>query len=303
MLTTSRFTHAITETSLKKVFVIGYKEVSPIYPRVFNVDNARFLSEKTLTTESTPLLAEGGEGTNVHTFDINEAYKTTYTQRVFDGGFYVTLQMRIFDMYGLIAKFTKDIGRAAAETTDYYAADYFNNCTATTAAYVLADGKALIDTAHPLVGGSTFSNKPTTDVDIDVAPLEDALFYYDTIPDHNGNPTQAKEPGLIIVNPKLKPRVLQLLTAEKVPFEQSNTPNIIKTGWNIDVAFWKWISGTDDWFLLPKRIDYNRMFWGYKPNIEVTYKGETRNQLVTCVSMFKQGFDDPRDVYGSTGTA
>lgn len=306
-VTTSVLTNAITEPALKNVFLIGYENAKrqSIHSRIYNVDEARFRTEKILTVGSFARFPKNSEGQNINTLDLNEAYKTSMTQQRFDGGFVITLEVQEFELYGLVKDMTHELSLAAAESDEYWAFEWLNNCTDATN-YPLANGQALLSTAHPLsgTGAGTFANKPTTDVDIDVSTLEDALYYYDSIPDEQGYlGNRKKEPGLIVANSLDRPRILKILQANNVAFEISNTPNVIKTAWNIDVAFTTKIDDTDKWFLLPKRIQYNHKLWGKHPEIRMTNQENTWNKLVQCVYFDQFGFSDPRDVYGSTGGA
>lgn len=306
-ITSSVLSNLITEPALKNVFLIGYKDAAKkeIHSRLYNVANATRWTEKIATVGSFGHFPKNSEGQNINTLDLNEAYKTSITQQRFDGGFIITLEVQEFELYGIVKQLTQELSLAAADSVEYWALEWFNNPTDSTN-YPLANGQSLLSTAHPLsaTGAGTFANKPATDVDIDIDSLEAALYYYDSIPDEQGFlGNRAKEPGVIFTNSINKPRVLKILQAEKVPFEISNTPNVIKTAWGLDAIFSPKLTDTNAWFVLPKRITYNHMLWGKHPEVRVVNEANTWNKLVQCVFFAQWGFSDPRDVYGSTGSS
>lgn len=306
MITTGMLHDIVTEKALRKVQMIGLEKAQKktTYNKYLQVGPTNTLIEYALTTGSLPLFSRNEEGESVHTFDIQQAFKTAIRQWKFDGGFMLTMEMEKFDLHGLTKKFTKELAAAAELTKDYYAADVLNNCTSTGADYVLADTKALLTTDHPLLDGSTFANKPTNDVDFGIAPLEAAAYYYEMIPNYSNLPTVPKEPKLIVTHPVNRPLVMKALSSEKVPFEVSNTANVVRTEWGWDVAFNRWLTDTNAWFVFPDEIEYNIMTISMPADLMVTYAPTNpRDKMVTSVEMFRVRFLDARDIYGSTGVS
>lgn len=82
------------------------------------------------------------------------------------------------DQYGVTKRAAQKMALAMENTREQTAAGIFNNHTATTAPYVLADGVALVSTAHP-INSATWSNRgvtsSNTDVDLSVVTLEQAI--------------------------------------------------------------------------------------------------------------------------------
>lgn len=82
------------------------------------------------------------------------------------------------DQYGITKRASEKMAQAMENTKEATAAALFNNHTATSAPYVLADGVALVSTAHP-INGDTWSNRgvtsSSTDVDLSVVTLEQMI--------------------------------------------------------------------------------------------------------------------------------
>ena len=76
---------------------------------------------------------------------------------------------------------TTALARSMAHTKQVKAASVLNN--AFSASFTGGDGVALVSTAHPLSGGGTFSNRPSTYSDLNETSLEDALISVSTFVD------------------------------------------------------------------------------------------------------------------------
>jgi phage major head subunit gpT-like protein len=107
----------------------------------------------------------------------------TYLTAQYAMGFKVTRLAKDDDRHGTVAKFAGSLGKSAAETKEVVHAAVFNSgFTSTTG----PDGKALFDTAHPLMGGSTRTNRALAASDPDMTSIGLALTDMRLMKDHNG---------------------------------------------------------------------------------------------------------------------
>ncbi len=303
MIGTSKWECAVLEQGVENVFIIGYQEETPTYTKVFNKKHTDKLYLKDFLGETFPIFPESNEGSAPIGVDISQTYKPDYTQKIFSMKFLVTLVMRKFDMYNLVESWSEELGAAARLSYEYYGADIINNCTDTGAGYVLPDTKALIANDHKLSQAGTASNMPTAHINFSTSALEDALYYYRTIPDNNGYPTQRTTAGYVLTHPTNEPLVSKILNpgvGGYQPFEMSHTPQWVAG--KVQPIYWEWMDDLNAWFVLPKKQKYLKCYESMSPDIEVTYATDgSRNQSVSCMMMNVFGASDWRHIYGSTG--
>ena len=72
------------------------------------------------------------------------------------------IEDNLYDRLG--ARYTKALARSMAHTKQVKAAAVLNN--AFSSSFTGGDGVSLVNTSHPLAGGGTFSNRPSTYTDL-----------------------------------------------------------------------------------------------------------------------------------------
>jgi hypothetical protein len=103
-----------------------------------------------------------------------QGFTTRYTHVAYAMGYIVTKEEMDDNLYEQVSK-----KRAAAlamsfrQTKENIAANVYNR--AFNSVYKGGDGVAMCSTSHPNTSGGTFANKPTVDVDLSEAALEDAV--------------------------------------------------------------------------------------------------------------------------------
>src|SRR5882762_1893996 len=119
----------------------------------------------------TPIKRQGGP-TN---FDNPiQGVSVRYTHTSYGLGFRVTREMYDDDLYGVMQKASKDLAGANAETVEIMWMDILNNAFSATP-YAGFDALALCSTAHTLLGGGTYANRPSTDVELSVSGIQAAV--------------------------------------------------------------------------------------------------------------------------------
>ena len=299
-MTMSSWSNLYVERAIRAVFLQGLKDAPTVYDKIYNVVKPDAWTEKDLTGTDFPMYSKGYESENIPLLEMAQKYLTSYTQQKFFGGFSITEEMEMFDLYKVIPKFTNKLKNVAVATIEYWGMDRFNNCTSTSTGYTLADGVALVSATHPLRYGGTFSNMPTAHCDIDVTPIENAVYHYVMLPNDRNYPGLFKNAKTILHHPSDSAKVYKLTKSRNVPFEQSSTVSAIPD-YNLQALASRWLTDVDAWFVLPDNIEYNMCFKAKDPDIKVGFDDRNRDRLVTSTMYFIFGFSDPRDVYGSTG--
>src|SRR5210317_726598 len=177
------------------------KELEPGLNALFGMEYARYEAEHTeiYDTESSDRAFEEetlivgfgnaevkSEGSGVRFDTANEGYTSRYTHETVALAFALTeeaVEDNLYDRLG--ARYTKALARSMANTKQIKAAAVLNN--AFSAGVTGGDGQPLVSNAHPLGGGGTASNRPSTYTDLNETSLEDALISVSTLTEINAS--------------------------------------------------------------------------------------------------------------------
>lgn len=244
-----------------------------------------------------------GEGENIVYDDPIFGGTQSYTPVRFAIGYKVTDEMRKHDLYGQVDKFERALIKSAIDGQEVTAALLLNNGFGTTNAdgFVSTgfDALGLFSTVHTrLDGGATFRNKPTTDVDLGVTALQNALIDIDNLKDDRGRP-QALRPQLLIVSPEDRFTAKEILQSEYKPGTANNEINALRdAGLSFMVSHYK--TDNDAWFVKCDQHDAN-FIWEEKPRsgMQEDFDAEVIKRKV--VQGFVVGHGEIRGWWGTSG--
>lgn len=179
------------DANLNQMFQDGLEGWGEEYSKLFSVLNSTKQSEVDSYESGFGLMPEKTEGAAA-TYDIlYPGIKKTYVNITYALGYEIT-EEAIEDNLQTQETFNKlpqALNRSAEETIEITSINVFNNGFTTNG----FDGVPLFSTAHPVLGGGTQANRPTTDVDLSVASLTAALTAIEKFIDERGlkRPTKA----------------------------------------------------------------------------------------------------------------
>lgn len=151
-----------------------YQEHPEEYVDLFDKDSSTQNYEEDVQLTGFGLAPRKSEGAGTSYDSEIQGFVTRYTHVAYALGYIVTKEELDDNLYEKVSK-----KRAAAlamsfrQTKENVAANVYNR--AFNGTYLGGDGVSLCSTAHPNVTGGTSSNKPTVDVDLSEAALEDAV--------------------------------------------------------------------------------------------------------------------------------
>ena len=204
----------------------------------------------------------------------------------------------MYDRLG--ARYTKALARSMAHTKQVKAANVLNN--AFNSNFAGGDGVELIDDAHPLAGGGTFSNRPTAFSDLNETSLEDALINISTFVDDR-NMILALQGTKLIVPPQLQFVADRLLDTPGRVGTADNDINAIKSMGMLPQGYAvnHFLTDPDAWFVLTDCPDGLKHF--ERSPISTSMEGDfdTGNVRYKARERYSFGFSNPRAVFGSSG--
>jgi hypothetical protein len=244
-----------------------------------------------------------GEGENIIYDDPIFGGTVTYSPVRFALGYKITQEMIDHELYGQVDKFERALIKSAVDLQEVTAALTLNNAFATTNADGFGatgfDGLQLCSTAHTrLDGGTTFRNRPSTDVDLSVTGLQNATIDIDNLKDDRGRPVFVR-PRLLVISPEDRFTAKEILESEYKPGTANNEVNALRDlGLSFMVSHYK--TDTDAWFMFSDQHDCN-FIWDEKPRggMESDFDSEVIKRKI--VEGFYVGHGEVRGVWGTSG--
>lgn len=239
----------------------------------------RYFREKTKSTKASETMfnraglgdfAPKSEGGNISYTDPIAGSELVFTHVRRSNGYKITQEMLDHDQYNEIVKLERDLQLAGDEDLEVAGHLLLNSGFSTTNNVnygFLAtgyDGLAWFSTAHTrLDGGTNQANRPSTDADLGVGALGDAVIQFGLWTDHRGRKSRAV-PNLLVVHPNDALTAKELLGSQGKPGTPNNDMNVF-AGMNIDLVVDPYLTDTDSWFLLDTRQIDTYWFWDVNP--------------------------------------
>ena len=289
------------EPGLNALFGMEYSRYENEHEEIFESENSdRAFEEEVLIAGfgNAPVKREG-DGVEFDT--AYEGFTARYTHETIALAFALTeeaVEDNLYDRLG--ARYTKALARSMAHTKQVKAANVLNN--AFSSSYTGGDGLSLVNSAHTLAGGGTYSNTPSTQVDLNETALEDGLITISTLVDDR-NLTLALQGTKLIVPPQLQFIADRLLETPGRVGTADNDINAMKNMGMIPEGYAvnHFLTDTDPWFLLTDCPDGMKHF--VRTPISTNMEGDfdTGNVRFKARERYSFGWSNPRGIYGSQG--
>ena len=289
------------EPGLNALFGMEYDRYDAEHKEIYDTESSdRAFEEEVMLSGfgNAPTKAEGA-GVNFDT--ANEVYTARYTHETIALAFALTqeaMEDNLYDRLG--ARYTRALARSMAHSKQVKAAATLNN--AFSSSFTGGDGKELCATDHPLGGGGTFRNEPSTAADLNETSLENALIDISTFVDER-NLIIALRGMKLIIPPQLQFVADRLLESTLRPGTSDNDVNAVKNMGMIPDGYVvnHFLTDTDAFFV---KTDAPRGFLHFeraplKTSMEDDFT--TGNMRFKVRERYSFGYSDPRCVYGSPG--
>ena len=289
------------EPGLNALFGMEYARYEDETREIFETESSdRAFEEEVLITGfgNAPVKREG-DGVEFDT--AYEGYTARYTHETIALAFALTeeaVEDNLYDRLG--ARYTKALARSMAHTKQVKGSNVLNN--AFSSSYTGGDGLSLVNSAHTLAGGGTFSNRPSTYVDLNETSLEDSLITISTFVDDR-NLTLALQGLKLIVPPQLQFIAERLLETPGRVGTADNDINALRNMGMISdgYAVNHFLTDTDAWFILTDCPDGMKHFERTSLSTNMEGDFDTGNVRFKARERYSFGWSNPRGIYGSSG--
>lgn len=287
------------DPSLRTIFFDRYDEEPQVMPEVFNVMSSSMNKETDSATTGFGRMAQTDELGALDYEDPVKMYKTEYVHLKYTKGFKVSEELVEDDQNNVISRMPKALAKAVAYTTEYHAANIFNNAFSTSYTSY-GDAKPLCSTLHPRAdGGTAQSNASATSVPLTEPNLETGRLAAEKLLNDKGQIVNFMMDTLVI--PIDLRKTAQILTDSSLrPGGGNNDVNIYEGIFK--VIPWRYITSTTAWFLLDKSNHLLNWFWRVRPEFKSDYAFDSDAALYKVRARFSVGWSDYRGVWGSQGS-
>ena len=278
----------------------AYKDYPEEWSALFEKHTSKKAYEEDVGLSSFGLASQKAEGSPISYDSERQGFTTRYNHVVYALGFIITREIYEDDQYDVVGKRKANgLARSMRQTKEIIGANIFNR--ATTAGYTGGDGVVLLSASHPNVAGGTWSNTPSTQVDLSEAALEQAAIDIAAFRDDRGLLIAAK-PKKLVIAPSNQFEAKRILGTDGRVGTDLNDVNAIKTmGIIPSVVVNHYLTNADDWFILTDVQDGMKYFERRADAFEMDNDFDTENAKFKATARYSFGWTDPRCVYGSTG--
>ena len=287
------------EPGLNALFGLEYNRYENQHAEIFPAEASDRAFEEEVMLSGFASAPVKQEGAGVVFDQAQETFTARYTHDTIALAFSITEEAIEDNLYDrLAARYTRALARSMSNTKQVKAAAVLNNGQVTTA--IGGDGVSLVNAAHPLATGGTFSNVLAVAADLNETSLEQSLIDIAGFVDERGLKVALNGTKMII------PKELQF-TAERLmksPQRTSTADNdinaivnmgMIPEGYRVN----NFLADSDSFFILTDTPNGFKHF--VRSPIKTAMEGDfdTGNVRFKARERYSFGWSDPRAVFGN----
>jgi hypothetical protein len=278
-----------------------YNEHPEEYVDLFTKDSSTQNYEEDVQLTGFGLAPRKSEGAGVSYDSETQGFVTRYTHVAYALGYIVTKEELDDNLYEKVSKRrAASLAMGFRQTKENVAANVYNRAFNST--YKGGDSVELCSTAHTNATGGTWSNKPTVDVDLSEAALEDAVIAIMGMQNDRGLLIQVMPQSLHIARQehfnahRILKSVYQSGTANNDVNVLAAT-NAFPGGIKLNHYF----SSAHAWFIRTNVADGMKYYERVGISFDQDNDFDTMNVKAKGYERYSFGWSDPRAIYGSNG--
>jgi hypothetical protein len=286
---------------LNALFGMEYKRYGEEHKEIYEQESSERSFEEETKLSGFSAAPVKNEGSAIRYDNAQEAWTARYNHETIAMGFAITEEAMEDNLYdSLSQRYTKALARGMAYTKQVKAAAILNSGFSSAVTY--GDGQSLFSTAHPLVNGSSNSNRPTTGSDLNETSLEAAVIQIAGWTDERGLLIAAK-PRKLIVPPSLMFVATRLLETSLRVGTADNDINALKSNGSIPEGYTvnHFLTDTNAWFLKTDVPNGLKHFVRVGMSTSMDPDFDTGNMRYKARERYSFGVSDPLGMFASPG--
>ena len=279
----------------------AYNEHSTEYTDLFDTHSSRKAWEEDVGTSMFGLAAVKSEGSQVSYDTAQQGYLKRYQHVTYGLGFVITREMVDDDLYDVIGKKrAQGLAFSMRQTKEVIGASVYNNAFDDTG-YPQADGKAILDTAHPNIAGGTWDNITTAAV-LSEAALEDLCIDIMQVENDRGL-NIALIPQTLIVPPALVFEADRILNSPLRVGVADNDLNALKNMGKFPggVKVNHYLTSSTAYFIRTNCPEGCKYFERRGDDFTMDNDFDTENAKYKATGRYSFGVTDQRSLFGNAG--
>ena len=288
------------EPGLNALFGMEYSRYENEHAEIFDQESSDRAFEEEVMLVGFGEAAVKQEGSAVQFDTAQESFTARYSHETVALAFSLTEEAVEDNLYDtLSARYTRSLARSMAYTKQTKAANILNNAFSTAG----GDGVSLVNTAHPTALGGTFSNRNSTDADLNETSLEQAMIDIAGFIDERGLKIAMQGRKLIIpvniqfVADRILESTLRVGTSDN-DINALRNMGMLPEGYVIN----HYLTDTDAYFVKTDAPNGFKHFVRAALTTGMEGDFDTGNMRYKARERYSFGFSDPRCVYGSQGS-
>jgi hypothetical protein len=293
----------LLEPKISEIWYEVFPSVPTLFTRYMNVKSTTKATITDYKMTDFGALRLKAEAANIQYDDpIGEVTKSASPVR-WALGYKITDETLKHELYGMMDRLEGGLMKSAIDGQETVAALVWNGAFATTNydGYSATgfDGLQLCSTAHSRMdGGSTQRNRPSTDINLGVTALQQAVIDIANWKDDRGRPTLHR-PQKLIISPEDRFTARELTGSEYKPGTANNEINALReTGLTTMEVIYK--TDTNAWFIQCDKHGLH-FVWETKPRQGVEDDFDSEVVKRKCVQGFVVYHNEWRGTWGTSG--
>ncbi len=266
------------------------------YSQLFNIYPSTRAYEEDQLVAGLGSVPKKPEGDVIQMDEPIQGGSLRYTHESFGLGFQVTREMWDDDQYGIMRRVSQDFAGSIRQTVESTFAGVLNNSFGTQTSI---DGVSLINTAHPLLGGGTVSNRSATDAAFSQTALQEIILLFEKVVNERGL-IKRMIPEEVWIPTDLQFIAGEILHSAYKPFTGNNEVNVMQGRLQPRTNHY-FTSASAYWVTSMKRSHTLKGYWRTQPQFDSQDDFMTKGANFSVFFRFSAGVTYHHGIAGSDG--
>ena len=259
------------------------------YSQYLDIDTSDSAYDEDQIIGGLGLARQKNEGDEITYDDPIQGGSKRYLHFTYALGWQVTMEMKQDDRYDIMQRVPPELMKSCRQLWEQASANtIYGGFTTTTT----ANGVSLFNTAQPMLGGGTQSNRLNPLSDLSVTSLQDIVILYENMLNERGL-RMMLSPRYLWIPPELQFLAQEILQSQFKPYTGNNEINSVQG--RLEPAILHFLTSATTWMVSSGDETNNVKFkWRQKPVTDTIDDFETKGTKHSIVFRFSTGATDWR---------